>query len=515
LVEHIFKNPDLGKEDSEESTLTELFLQWLSFYGPVRKTFIKNFWGFSESFFDEMLAGPAEVQDVVFDHLTEGARELEICDRENLEILLRMARRARQPSIKALGIDHLPLFLGAYQGLTEPGDSAEDLKRVLDQLFGFPAQAEAWEKHILPARLVPYYDSWLDSLNQSSDLLWFGCGKGKISFAFSDDLELFIDRDDHGCGLKEETNGKAIADELKALFPRRFGKYSLVDIVQFSKSDSRVLTKKLWNLTWRGLISNDAFATLRRGILTKFSPLLLNRERDRPGRSAFNRWSTTRPMTGNWYVLDLEAVERDPVEEAELVKDRVRQLFRRYGILFRELLANELPLLQWGRIFKALRVMELSGEIFSGYFFEGIPGLQFISAEAFRFWSQPLPEDSIFWINAADPASLCGLKLEALKGVLPSRIASTYLVYRGFRLVVISRRNGAFLEFMVPPDEPHFPEYLSFFKVLLGREFNPEKYILVEKINGKPALESPYAGPLQAFGFNRSYKGLELVRRYG
>ena len=165
--------------------------------------------------------------------------------------------------------------------------------------------------------------------------------------------------------------------------------------------------------------------------------------------------------------------------------------------------------------FKALRLMELSGEILSGHFFEGIPGAQFISPEAFRFLNEPQPEDSVYWLNAADPASLCGVKLEALKGQLPSRRPSTHLVYRGSKLVVISRRNGASLEFLVPPDDLHLPEYLAFLKVLLTREFSPEKNILLETINGKPALESEYAGPLKDFGFIRGYKGLELVKKYG
>ena len=53
----------------------------------------------------------------------------------------------------------------------------DDLQDRLDQLFGYPAHVEAWEKQILPARLSPYYSSWLDSLMQTSDLLWFGCGR--------------------------------------------------------------------------------------------------------------------------------------------------------------------------------------------------------------------------------------------------------------------------------------------------------------------------------------------------
>ncbi len=204
----------------------------------------------------------------------------------------------------------------------------------------------------------------------------------------------------------------------------------------------------------------------------------------------------------------------DSIDEAELVKDRVRQLFRRYGILFRELVAYELPPLQWSAIFKALRLMELSGEILSGYFFEGIPGLQFISHEAFRFLNEPMPDDRVYWMNAIDPASLAGIRLDSLKGVNPSRIPSTHLVYRGKKRVVTSRRNGSILTFHVPPDDPRIPDYLSFFKVLLAREFNPEKLVAVETVNGKPAAGSAYARPLKEFGFSGGYKGLELAKRY-
>ena len=243
-------------------------------------------------------------------------------------------------------------------------------------------------------------------------------------------------------------------------------------------------------------------------------PSRLKTERGRPSRSAYNRWAASRPLAGSWYAIDTEGIERDPIDEAELVKDRVRQLLRRYGILFREILAGELPPLQWAKVFRALRLMELSGEILSGYFFEGIPGAQFISHEAFRFLQEPLPEESVFWLNAADPASLCGIRLEALKGGLPSRVPSTHLVYRGKQPVVVSRRSGSVLDIPDASDDPRIPDYLAFCKVLLTRQFNPGKAILVETINGKPALESEYAKPMTAFGFSRYHKGLELVRKY-
>jgi ATP-dependent helicase Lhr and Lhr-like helicase len=513
-VEAAFRKSSLKKAEPEANNLSDLFRQWLSFYGPVRKSSLKALLGLEEPKLDDLLAGLAEAQEVVLDLLTEQAEEVEICDRENLEILLRMARRSRQPSFRARGIDRLPLFLAAWQGLTRPGQTPDDLRGVLDQLFGFPAPAEAWEKHILPARLSPFYSAWLDSLIRSGPALWFGCGPRKLSLAFSDDLDLFIDHGHSDPGSKTAET-RAGADGIIRLLPREIGRYSFLDIIQYAKMDSRTVTERLWDLAWQGRITNDSFATLRQGILTDFAPFPLPGEGGRPSRSTYNRWAATRPLSGNWYTLDLERIDNDPIAEAEVVKDRVRQLLRRYGLLFRELLASELPLLQWARIFRALRLMELSGEILSGHFFEGIPGAQFMSTEAFQFLNEVQGDDSIYWLNATDPASVCGIKLEALKGLLPSRLPSTHLVYHGTRLVVVSRRNGGVLEISVSSDDPRLPDYLAFFQVLLTRDFSPEKIILVEKINGKPALGSEYAGPLKAFGFTGGYKGLELVKRYG
>ncbi len=156
--------------------------------------------------------------------------------------------------------------------------------------------------------------------------------------------------------------------------------------------------------------------------------------------------------------------------------------------------------------------MELSGEILSGHFFEGIKGLQFISHEALRFLSSPLNKDSIYWFNASDPASLCGVKFDKTSKQLPRRLVTTYLVYHGKKLVIISKKTCKQLEIKVPYDNPNILKYFSFFKSLIGREFNPLKSLLIESINNEPAHKSQYVEPLIAFGFSKDYKGLELFK---
>ncbi len=141
--------------------------------------------------------------------------------------------------------------------------------------------------------------------------------------------------------------------------------------------------------------------------------------------------------------------------------------------MFRELLQNELRAFSWRNLFRTLRLMELSGEVLTGYFFEGVPGPQFISQEGFRMLQAKFPEDSVYWICSTDPASICGIKLDALKGKLPRRVSSTHLVYHGKELVMESRRNAKDLAIHVPEDSSNLQSYFGLLHHLLTRRFQP------------------------------------------
>ena len=490
-------------QTTEEYDLTSFLSEWLSFYGPLEKEGLVQLLGITPERVDEAIEPLIESQDLVMDRFGEESRSLEICDSGNLEILLRMARRYRQPSFEPLPLSQLSLYLAAYQGIIPKGQSTEDLQQRLEQLFGLPAPVGAWEEYILPSRMQQYRSEWLDTLMNESSLIWFGCGQKRISLAFRQDLELF-----HPAPENEHDG------ELEHLIPDRRGRYSFLDITEFSHMDTVHATELLWKEAWKGNVTSDSFRTIRKGAMTGFSAQTFSDEaRLTSRRSGFNRWKVSRPLEGHWLRIDPLPQERDLLDNEELVKDRIRQLLKRYGVLFRDLLVNELPPLQWRALFRSLRLMELSGEVLSGYFFEGLSGPQFISHEAFRMLQEPLPQDAVFWINAADPASLCGLGFSSLAG-LPSRIASTHLVYQGSKLVMISKRSGKNLEIMVPPVDAQQIEYFSLFKDLLTREFNPLQKITIETINGEPAVKSPYAGALGKLGFRQARNVLELWRNF-
>jgi ATP-dependent Lhr-like helicase len=224
---------------------------------------------------------------------------------------------------------------------------------------------------------------------------------------------------------------------------------------------------------------------------------------------------------------------RDALDEEEIARDRIRQVLQRYGVLFREVLEYELPLLRWSRLFRSLRLMEFSGEVVAGRFFEGIKGLQFadpllieewgIDAESAEYGGAKSAEyggaksaeygGAVWWVNAADPASLCGVDIEALKQSLPSRLPTTHVVFHGDRVVLVSRRKGLELEFKVPPESPRIPEYLGFVQVLTSREWRPLSAVRVETINDEPVGKSPYKEKLIEFGFVEDYRRLTYRAR--
>ncbi|WP_224981757.1 DEAD/DEAH box helicase [Geomonas agri] len=498
--------------DEDEPGAARVMGRWLGYYGPVQLTVLQQTLGLEEGLLRDALQSLEESGAVLVDQFTEGGEEPQVCDAVNLEALLRMLRRSRRPIFQALDLAQLPLFLAQFQGIVQRGGTPDDLRDRLEQLLGTPLPVGLWEEDVLPARLAPYLGAWLDSLMQSSDLLWFGCGPKRLSFAFPEDLDLFLDQD--------EGETAATAPEHPALIPDDRGHYNLSAICSIAGVTATTATTELWQEAWRGEVSNDSFAAVRKGILNRFElpqgdsghrhPLHGRHPRRLPG----SRWSRAQEGVGNWFLLPRPHVEVDVLEKEERNKDRVRVLLERYGILFRELLMRELPSLQWGRLFRTLRIMEMSGELIAGNFFAGIPGLQFVSQEAYRQLERGLPQDEIFWINAADPASLCGSGLDGLREALPSRIPSTHLVYHGPRLVLISRRYGKELEFRADSDDPELENYLGLFRTLVGRDFNPLKRITVERINGEAAKDSLYAEVLRRFGFQESYTGLEYWRQY-
>jgi ATP-dependent Lhr-like helicase len=497
-IEHRFSPESFDyPEENGDERFRSLLAEWMQFYGPMPVHTICATLGVDRTLVERAVEDLIDADRLIFGRLVKAAEEDSICDAENFSILLRLARVEARPSFEARPIRALQLFLAGFHGMTKDQAGPDALLRRIEQLACYPAPAAAWESEILPARFQSYDPVWVDALMQEGEVRWLGTGDLQLCFYLGDDLDLMAVDD---TVTSENTHDPS---EIERFFVDPEGKYDFSALLRVSGASPSKLSEILWEGVWNGKIANDTFLTLRRGMEAGFKvPAIWPEKRGRRGpsgqRHRFSQWKAALPFAGNWYRVPEPDRAQDPVEEAEKNKDRVRLLLDRYGVLFRELLLRELPAFRWSAVFRTLRLMELSGEVLTGYFFRGVPGPQFISHEAFRILQEGMEEHRIYWISATDPASLCGLDLAPLKDArLPRRVMGTHLVYRGTTLLLVSRQNGKKLTFRVPPDDPQVEDCLEFLRVLLTRQFKPLRRITLETINGEAPARSPYLNALR------------------
>ncbi len=441
----------------------------LATHGPVTLAYVEDLLGMPVArALDAMVADGR----VVADRFLEGVLDLQFCDTENLERLLRLARAAARPSIEPLPRERLPQLLARLQ-------REGDLRDRLERLFGFPAPAALWEEAILPAQAA-YRPSEIDTLFQESDLVWVGTGPQSLAFAFEEDARLFLPD----------------ALEVPEPFP---GRHDFFDLERRWGVGSAEAARRIWELAWQGRITADSFAVVRQGVATGFEPAPAVAR-----RGGLRSWQSSRPVLGTWRALRIDA-PADRLEELDDDKARARQLFARYGVLFRELLAAELPPLRWGRLLRALRLLELAGECFAGHFLAGIDGLQFASRDALRLLRGTWDDGERYWMNACDAASPCGV----LPG-MPPRVPTTWLAFRGRELVLVARRNGRDVSTRLPPEPPD----LALFRALLARAVRPLPRVVVETIDDERAAVSRHAAAFREAGFLNDMDAIVLERSY-
>lgn len=288
------------------------------------------------------------------------------CHRRLLARIQRLTREGRRRRVRPVSTAAFRRFLERFHGIAE-GHRFEGPAGVLsavERLAGWEAAAPLWEARLLPARVADYRPEWLDQLGLSGQVCWgrlFGSATPAvratpISLFPRAELDLW-----YGLATPPETAGAGwrsvrVLEELArrgALF-----RSDLEGLDGMVPSDAE---GGLDELIGRGLVTSDSFAALRP---------LLTAPAKRVRRPIFEtgRWSLARPAS-------LHAAEEAPTAPDP---ERVAlALLRRYGVLFSALLRRERQPLPWRDLHRALRLMELRGDVLGGRFVEGYAGEQF------------------------------------------------------------------------------------------------------------------------------------------
>src|SRR5262249_19423962 len=148
-----------------------------------------------------------------------------------------------------------------------------------------------------------------------------------------------------------------------ALFPVQVG--SLLELVPAQVEDV------LGELAAAGLVTSDGYPALRTLVGMK-----MRNTRRQAQRSAL---SSSR-AAGRWTLL--RSALMPAVAAEERAEHWSRLLLRRYGVMFRDLLANESAAPPWQELVRSYRRLEARGEIRGGRFVAGVAGEQYALPEA-------------------------------------------------------------------------------------------------------------------------------------
>ena len=456
-----------------------LAMEILSWYGPLSDKEIEQLLPVvPDGLFDRLLSDGAWITG----KLLEGDERTLFCDPENFEILLRWQRASRRPQFTPLNFKQLPGVLANWHQFNKPA-TEQHIVDTVEQLRGYQSRVGPLLNDFFVARHNGFSDHQLDNVFLHQQLAWLGTGKEQCCLCYPEDFSLL--------------SRPAGEFELQSLFSDPNARYPYLQIAiqarnADTKPDNKEINQTWWQGVWSGQLTADSLAPLRQGAGSAYK--LSSEKIARTSGAVATARRRARAVTasysaswaGNWQLVPVTENESDPLTELEECRERVHLLLDRYGVISRELANREIDCLRFGKLFKALRVMELAGEVTQGLFFEGLSGPQFISPKALTRLQQNEKPPEHFWCNALDPVSPCGLGLDWPQ--LPQRRAQNYLAFFQGKLALVIENNGARLRFEIDPQDNEIDRVLEPC-IHLARTLGK---ITVKEINEQPSQTSPY-----------------------
>lgn len=463
--------------ENDERTAEAFAFEILSFYGPLTNTEAKDL---LPTLPDNLL----ESERYIHGALLEGETTTTFCDLENFEILLRWQRSARRPAFEPLPAKHLPGMLANWHRFNLPSSEQSVLDSV-EKLRGYHSRIQPLLNDFFSARLNDFSEHQLDNVFLHQQLAWLGTDKEQCCLCYPEDIELLQSDNNEDFPLSVyfsdvHARYNYLQISTQARDPRNTAKHPRDKPVVEDINDS------WWRGVWAGKLTADSLAPLRQGAITGFklsqaaSGSTAPRISSRRARSLSHKWQ------GNWQLIPDTEDETDALTDLEECRERVHILLDRYGVITRELANREIDKLRFAKLFKALRVMELAGEVTQGLFFEGLSGPQFISSRALARLQQNEKALTHFWCNALDPVSPCGLGLDWPE--LPQRRAQNFLAFYQGELALVIENNGGRLTFYADPQDNTLDRILA----PCVHIAKTHSKLTVKEINGDPAITSPY-----------------------
>jgi ATP-dependent Lhr-like helicase len=343
-------------------------------------------------------------------YFTPGSQALEWCDRRLLARIHRYTINRLRAEIEPVTAADFMRFLLHWQHAADEQqvNGVEGLAAVIEQLDGYELSAAAWEHDVLPARVRDYTSNYIDMLCLSGRIAWGrmtpmgGAGKAPLK---SSPIALMPREHAALWRVAAPVDPQLLTSGARAVYEalRSRGASFFHELVAATGLLRSHVERALGELAGVGVVTADSFSGLR--------ALLTPSEKRRSlsgGRPSSRRAAYGVDTAGRWALLPTES-SATAEERAEAI---ARVLLKRYGVVFRSLLARESRLPSWREIVMVYRRLEARGEIRGGRFVGGFGGEQFALPDAvgrLRAVRKLEKNDELNVVSGADPLNLVGI----------------------------------------------------------------------------------------------------------
>jgi ATP-dependent Lhr-like helicase len=386
-------------------------------------------------------------------HFTADAADTEWCERRLLARIHRYTIRSLRAEIEPVTTADLMRFLFEWQGITRDPrpEGVEALAAVIEQLEGFELPASAWESDVLRIRLHDYDPNWLDSLCLAGRTQWLRLTPPRattggpvratpIALLMRKNWPLWKGRSQ----LPPEHTQLSHSAQLMAGYLAASGASFFDEIVSGTGLLRAQAEEGLGELVAAGLVSADSFSGLRALLIPSDRKRRLATRRRRValfGLEDAGRWNLIR--------------RQPPADDDKNLEPLAWILLRRYGVVFRRILAREPEWLPpWHALLRALRRLEAQGHIRGGRFVAVMTGEQFAMPEAvtaLRAIRKRGPEERLVSLSAADPLNLIALLRNDVR--VPALATNRVLLRDGVPVAVHAGGETQFLIELPPGSE--------------------------------------------------------------
>jgi ATP-dependent Lhr-like helicase len=418
---------------SEEEALRRIVGGWLDVSGPTTASALSTKLGLPANKIEAALIG-LEASGAVLrgEFSNKGRAELEWCERGLLARIHRLTLGRMRKEIEPVSPADFMRFLFAWQHVTPDTRmrGRDGVLEVIRQLQGLELPAPAWEQHVLPARIKDYDPSDLEHLCLGGVVAWgrlrlnaelpeatdenanpkrrrrilAPTRTAPIAFLLREELEFFLEGDVPP--WEEAENLSHMAREVGRYLEQR-GASFLADVARGTGLLKVKAEEALWQLVAHGFATGDGIAGLR--VLLMPEPKRAGRRRGFRVISGGRAVERLMPV-GRWSLWRDKANLSLPNEK--VTAHRAWQQLRRYGVIFRDLLARESCAPSWRSLLAIYRRLEARGEIRGGRFVNGFVGEQFALPEAVErlraVRRRPDTEEPVI-IASGDPLNLVGI----------------------------------------------------------------------------------------------------------